>query len=121
MTLVANYDADQDVIVIEFNGAVNREVIFQYVETVLSFKSEFAGIRILMDLRQAIFDFSTVELYYLPEILSDRGLKKSYRTALLVAGHFEDFHFYETVAINRGFQVKIFMDYIQAVEWLKKE
>jgi hypothetical protein len=44
---------------------------------------------------------------------------RHHRTAILLSEITEDDRFFETVAVNRGFQLRIFNEIDKAMEWLK--
>lgn len=69
----------------------------------------------LSDLREAKFDMSVLQIYNLPRTLArvalSRGLVPSdIKRAFVVTFENRDFHFYETVAINIGQRVRLFVE-----------
>lgn len=78
--------------------------------------------KFLVDDREMVPDLSTLELYQLPDVLGRMGLGKRDRAAVVYserAPKAEDFRFFENTAINRGFDVRLFTDLNQAVDWLR--
>lgn len=64
---------------------------------------------------------AVLDIYELVELYASMGLDRRIREALVIAGPArprEDLDFYETVARNRGFNVRIFDDMEAARAWL---
>jgi len=92
----------------------------------LALASRSACTRVLVDCRGAAVRLSTMDIYDLPTLLADlaqrQGLEISaFKRALLVDGSFSDFAFAENVAVNRGQQVRVFMDEALARGWLQDD
>ncbi|HNY51504.1 MAG TPA: hypothetical protein PLV50_09085 [Smithella sp.] len=63
---------------------------------------------------------STLEIYDRALLLKDSGAATAVKIALIVKPeHFEQFKFFETVCVNRGFLISIFQDKEKAMTWLK--
>ena len=77
--------------------------------------------KFLSDDRHMVPQLSTVELYELPGILEDLGLRRTDRVAVVYSTSSpkrSDFEFFEDVARNRGFTVQLFTDPEKARDWL---
>jgi len=65
---------------------------------------------------------SIVGLYDLPKLFTELGFERESRGALILPSsgtlQAEDARFFETVCINRGWQVKLFTDRQEALDWL---
>ena len=80
----------------------------------------------LSDYHEATIDMSTLEIYDIPKVLSNMvtslGLNPSqFKRAILVEKSFEDFHFFETVTLNAGQNIRLFQDTDEAKKWLLRE
>lgn len=53
---------------------------------------------------------STIEIYDLPTYISEAGLDRLCKRALIVSQDFEDYKFFENVSSNHGHLVKVFSD-----------
>ena len=77
----------------------------------------------LTDLRKAEFALSSMETYTIPdmmtEISSELNLPHWSRRAVVVSEVTKDHSFFETVLINRGFNIKLICNQNQAINWLK--
>lgn len=78
--------------------------------------------RILIDIRQAEVEASTLDIYQVTSMLADHftpvtrhAIVQSNEESLKAAGEF-----FETVASNRGILARCFTDKDEALSWLKK-
>lgn len=74
---------------------------------------------VLVDTREAESLLSIIDLYELGETLASAPLL--YRSRICVLAPPRDIDkagFFETVAVNRGVQIKVFTDFEQAITWL---
>ena len=77
----------------------------------------------LLDHRRMQPDVSTAAIYQMPKRLEAVGLTRRLMIALVYdpqATRREDFEFFETVALNQGFTVKLFTDREEALGWLRR-
>jgi hypothetical protein len=80
----------------------------------------------LSDYRDATFELSTLEIYDIPYVLSyivtSEGLRPSqFKRAIVVVKSFHDYHFFETVTLNAGQNIRLFPDTEEAKKWLLQE
>ena len=68
---------------------------------------------------------SVIDLYNLPRLYEKLGLERGSRGAVVLptasSKAAEDARFHETVCLNRGWQVKVFTDRQEAIDWLTKK
>lgn len=78
------------------------------------------GYTVMLDLREVRFRLSTANIYQLAEELTKYGDTFLRRTAVLTRDDktFTESEFFETVSHNRGFNVKVFTDFEEAMAWL---
>lgn len=75
----------------------------------------------LIDNRDLSLEMKTIDLYDTPKVLGEVGVPRKYRVAIIISESMQDtkgFRFYETRAINRGFNHRLFTDYETALDWL---
>ena len=80
----------------------------------------------LSDYRQAELDLSTLDIYLTPRLLAEalapHGVRaSSIKRAIVVSGNLKDFHFFETVTLNTGQDLRMFQDMDAARKWLLEE
>src|SRR2546422_10482548 len=81
---------------------------------------------ILGDYREASLRLSTMEIYKLPDMISEiaaaAGLDANrFKRAAIIANDFSDFSFFETVTVNALQKVKLFRAVDEAREWLSRK
>lgn len=61
----------------------------------------------------------TIDIYELPKRYLELGIPRSFRFALVIPQELKhNMEFYETVCRNNGYQVSIFFDREEALQWL---
>ncbi|MBD3160852.1 MAG: hypothetical protein GF346_01730 [Candidatus Eisenbacteria bacterium] len=75
--------------------------------------------RYLCDFRQAVLVDSAADVYDLPMHAARVGLKRTDRIAIVHSKQEEVFRFVETVAMNRGYEVRVFHSEDRASGWLR--
>jgi hypothetical protein len=117
------YNSDLGIVEIKFQ----ENVIWKEVKEILWQSAQIAKEQncflFLSDFREATMKLSTLELYELPEILSETFASSEIPThkikrAFVVAKDLEDYSFFETVNVNRGYRHKMFQDISEAKKWL---
>ena len=74
---------------------------------------------VLFDIREAAFPHFLTDMIEYARLAPTLGLDRSFRIAFFGAKGELDLRFLESVAVNRGFQAKVFTDETQALSWLK--
>ena len=109
-------------VAVEASGPMKLALVMEVAAQALAEAASHELHKFLVDDREMIPDLSTLELYQLPEVLERMGFGKRDRAAVLYCERSpkaEDFRFFENTAINRGFDVRLFTDLDQAVDWLR--
>lgn len=78
---------------------------------------------ILSDYRQATMDLSVAEIYLLPNKIAEKASSMELsghkiKRALVAEEGSQNFHFFETVTVNRGQPTKLFSTMDEAKKWL---
>lgn len=118
-TFSVHYDEECDCLVGSFAGTLNQETLKEYSIEVAKTASKHDFRYFLNDLREADVDFSLIEIINIPGILHAAGLDISWRRAIVVSANLENYRFFETAANTRGFNVEVFTDLNEAMNWLK--
>ena len=121
MPVKLTYDSQHDCLVQEFVGVVDEDLIKQQVKLVVAASKEHNCKRLLNDMRQAELGLSIVEIHEIPKFLENEGVDRSWKRAVVFSKDFRDYHFYENVAFNIGFTVKVFTDRQKSLDWLTKK
>jgi len=119
MVFSVHHNPEHNYIVGSFIGGLNLKALKTYADEVVRVATKYNCKRFLNDLRAAETHLCTVEFYDALRILSESGIGQSWKRAIVVLNNLEDFEFFETVAANRGFMVKVFVNPDDAMNWLK--
>ncbi|MBN1913856.1 MAG: hypothetical protein JW788_05580 [Candidatus Omnitrophica bacterium] len=103
-----------------FEGKLDHEVVKEFAKEIARVVSEHDCKRFLNDNSKVELDLSVIEIYELPGFLDTAGMDRSWKRALIVPGLSKDYIFFETVANNYGYTVKLFTDKESAISWLKE-
>ena len=114
----AKYSPDHGVIVVQIKDTFRNLSVKDYSLRIVQLARENGCKNILLDARGKKLGLSTVEIYQLPSILNHYGVDRSFRHAILADPNQQEYVFFETVAFNRSYQVKVFHDQILALNWL---
>ena len=102
-------------------GAVTRQALEIMIREAVALADTYRASAFLLDLRQAVCDVSTVGIYELPVSAASLGLPRASRVAIVSprsSVHARDSEFYETRAMNSGFQHRVFAEPQTAIAWL---
>ena len=81
--------------------------------------SQLPGVDLLLDTRNSMTLLSTSDLWELAQKVSSAGAKSLRRTAVLCpAERFDHARFFSMCAERHGFEIRAFLDYEHAMEWL---
>jgi hypothetical protein len=103
------------------DGELDFESSKKALTEVASAASHLVTYEILLDTRKTQARTSVADLWYLAAELSSLGTTFCRRTAVLCPiEHFDNAAFFETCAQNRGFRVKAFASFEEAMDWLQE-
>ncbi len=113
-----------DFVVAVLGGVRTPDTLMAAAAKTTAYCREHGYSHLLIDLRNMHGGLDTVETFEvaghaIPTQTDARGLVCS--AILDLTENIERIRFFETVAVNRGFNVKVFDDEDQAVQWLLKE
>ena len=116
------YHEDQKVAEVAYLGATSASDIRAATRAAIGVVKEHEVKRGLIDCSEQTETGSIPELYELPNLYDDEGLSRDLRIAFVEPARSELRHlavFYETVCLNRGWQVRRFVSRGDAVDWLR--
>ena len=101
------------------DGELDLEVSKKALTAVALEASHLVNYEILLDTRETQSRMSVTDLWYLATELSRLGVAFYRKTAVLCpVEDFDNAAFFETCARNRGFRVKAFTSFEDAIDWL---
>jgi hypothetical protein len=117
-TFKISYDQAHGWLTGSITGTINSETLPVYAKAVADRVSKHDCKRFLNDLRQAQLDLSTIEIYEIPGVLEVAGIDKTWRRAIVASRDLEDYRFFQAIAFNRGYTVRVFTELDAAKHWL---
>ena len=117
---VFEYLEDKGIDMVKLSGTYNFDVENDLHKEMASQHKKHNAKKSLWDFREAEVMGNTMSLYKRPERYEQSGLKRSTKAALLLKELNKDWLFLEDVCVNRGWNIKLFIDYDAAIEWLTK-
>jgi hypothetical protein len=126
MTINVAFNEQEQIIEVKVDESFNWAVIEKLAPQIAKFYVEKGCHSVLMDLRAAAgITLSTVQIYMTPEKMASEFSKHGgdilkLRRALLLQKNDQNFHFLETVIINKFQTFRIFFDEAEARAWLKE-
>lgn len=110
-----------DVLWVTAEGIRSRDTVLAIAEDILAASVEEGVKKVLVDVRKLAGRLSTAAAYDIPDQhfpkMRDRSVIT--RAAIVDLKEFErSYRFFEDVAVNRGFNLRIFPDPDEAMRWL---
>ena len=112
------FDEDHKCVMGTFVGEMDRTSVKAYARELVKVALQHDCKSLLNDMRAAILTFSTSDLHELPKMMSDIGIDTTWRRAIVASEQLQDYHFFETTAVNRGNTARIFTNPNEAMDWL---
>ena len=111
----------QDIVTITAEGAISAEDVFAQVdESVALVKATFA-LGSLVDYSNAVLGMPVADISRLPDMFTAQGLPRRTKIAVVLPADPENMHkytFFDDVASNNGYRVKLFWEPTRAMAWL---
>jgi hypothetical protein len=117
MPYTIKYDEELDCIMVVVEGQLDLSLLKSLASDVAKAIEKYGSRRILNDLRRARLK-GVVDAYHMPRAAEESGVTLRCRRALVVGEASSDFDFLETVFLNQGHVVKMFVSIDDARHWL---
>jgi len=114
------YDSARHFIRISVTSSLDAAVATSLARDAVTLGSRHNCKALLIDFREAVIVEGTLGIYNFANSLPGLGVSRDTRIASIVAENDPDHRFYETVARNRGYDVKYFTDPKLAESWLDR-
>ena len=121
MPWTARYIADEGIIEVEYKGILTEDELHASVHAAVEHGTREDSLNVLADCRRIIAEGSLFDVVELVDFYDKNKVTRRMREAVLVeAGTPTEKYmlFYETVACNRGYNVRTFTSPDQARQWL---
>jgi hypothetical protein len=112
------YDEENGCICVTVTGKLSLSSMKELAPAVQELLLERGCCRVLNNMKDAVLTDSASEAYYMPAVALKSGIQQSVKRALVVREITPVFLFLETVFLNSGNIVKMFVDLDEARQWL---
>ena len=115
------YDTNSACVMCKMTGKIDLQIVNDFILEVIPFLEKKRSECVLNDLRGANLNLSTSDIYTIPKLLAQAGLGFTVRRAVVFNTKPDDFAFFETVSVNQAQQVRVFINFNEAIQWLMPE
>jgi len=115
---------EKGIVSIENRGELTYDELIEQTKEAINLGHENNSRLFLTDFSHVKVQTSMMEVFQFPEIYEQLGMNQMSKIAVLVSEtelKTEELKFYETICLNRGWQIKIFLQKEPAIEWLVKK
>lgn len=114
-----------DILWVTATGTRSMETVLGMSKDILTACVEKKVKKVLVDVRELEGRLSTIEGYeisnqHFPKMRDSSKITHGAIVDIDLKEYEDSYRFFETVAVNRGFMLRIFSDPDQAIAWLKK-
>ena len=121
MGIQVRYIEEIQVIESSFDKTYTKQDIIDSAKQAVSLANEKGTNLYLADCTKLTRGRSVIEIYGIGDIYIGMNIPHGIRQAVILPTHKEiesNFRFYETATRNKGYDVKVFSDRIEAIAWL---
>jgi hypothetical protein len=112
---------DKRIIEIENKNEITNEDMITQTKEVIILQHEKHIFSILADFASVRVNTNISDVFQFPELYEQMGMDHKSKIAVFVSDieiKTEELQFYETICLNRGWNIKIFLDRKDAIKWL---
>lgn len=115
-------EPQDDYLLVKMSGSFDSTKAKQFLSEILKAAEGHSLFKALVDVREVKGSIPTMARFKLGEFMGKIGAGAVQTAILELPGQVDDERFFETVAINRGANVKVFTStYDEALEWILRE
>lgn len=122
MSWSVEYDSKLGIVVGRYADFVSNEDLREATAKAVCLAKANNTYKFLIDASQQVGGLTVFGLYDLPNLHESLGLDRRSKGALVLPAAGvpaeNDAHFFETVCLNRGWQIKLFSAHQDAIDWL---
>ncbi len=120
MGYIIEYQSDRNLIVVRHEGDLNRAVLSSYGAEAIKSAAQHNCHRFLVDVTRSVIVEETIGVFEFVTDLGKLGLQRTDKVAVVIARDTADHLFFETIARNRGYNLRYFRDVRSAMDWLEQ-
>ena len=116
--------AKENIVHVLAEGSISTVDVFGQVAEGIALILEKAAPGAWINYSGAILEMPLIEIYRMPELFEAQGLPRATKMAITLPSDSENMHkytFFDDVATNRGYIVRLFWEQGQAMKWLLRE
>lgn len=121
MVYTVKYEKEKRCVYVSILGDFTLSILKNIAAEVEQHLAEHDCKCILNDMRKARLTESATGIYNMPEAALKSGIHRSVKRALVVSENSPEFFFLETVFLNQGNKVRLFVDIDKASLWLSPQ
>ncbi len=124
MTWKMAHSAAENLLLVESNGVTTTDDVLAQISEGIHWIKEHEIPGALVDYSDAVLELSFSDLFKLPDLFTLGEVPRNTKMALLVPTdemHIDKYTFFDDVANNRGYMVKLFTQREAAMAWLTAE
>ena len=122
MTINASFTFENGILFTKATGRDETiEDVLRYGQSVIEQAVLHQAKRILVDETELEYRLGTFDVYTSAKSLAEHAPHVAKSAMVVTPAQVTDAKFFETVAVNRGLNVRMFTDMAEAKEWLEKE
>jgi hypothetical protein len=121
MKYEVSIDQDRRLIRIKVWGELTFESISEMTTEVSTAAAKHGFVHFLFDMRETTENADTMDAFFLAANPEERGLTRTHKRAIVHRSTNKLYRFFETVSVNRGYNVKLFTDIDSALEWIQED
>lgn len=109
------------IIEIKNSGEITSDDMIAQTRQTIQLQHEKGISSILADFASVTVDANISDVFQFPELYEQMGMDHKSKIAVFVSDieiKTEELHFYETICLNRGWNIKIFLERKKAIQWL---
>ncbi len=121
MSYEISYLEERGIVAIENKGEITQYELLKQSQEAIQLGSDKKSELFLTTFSHVKVQAGTFDVARFPELYEQLGMKRTSRIAVVVSEvelKAEELHFYETICLNRGWHIRIFLEKDPALEWL---
>jgi len=118
MNIKVSFHQQHEVVVVTIEDTLQVIDLYQLIPTIARCAMENNCNRLLVDLRTASHNFSLVEIFYLPRIMTEIEMPNFEKIGMVYSGYGGEYALQETLVLNQKTRVKSFVAMQPAFNWL---
>lgn len=118
MPATLSISEDSTYMLVTIVGSFTLPLAREMLDDLVRLQAATGVMKVLVDARQQAAPLDMMEAYEVGHVLTQKPLR-TLVFAVIIPVPLTEYHFLETVAVNRGVNIRYFDDYDRALAWLR--